>query len=189
MRFNNSLQIDDVIINEEIFTSHFACDLLKCKGACCTLKSDYGAPLTIDEIETMKEILPSATKYLSDFHREIISKNNFFVIDGDDRFTQSVNRRDCVFVFYENQIAKCSIEKAFFNGEINFRKPISCHLFPIRATNFGGDVLRYEKFSECQPAISNGKRTDQTVFEFCEEALTRNYGEEWRDKVKKEISR
>ncbi len=188
MLFNNSFEIDEVMINDDVFTSPFACDLQNCKGACCTLKSDYGAPLTLEEIETIKNILPVVIKYLPEAHKEEITQNNFYANDGGDYFTQSVNRKDCVFVFYDGDVAKCSIEKAFFNKEVTFRKPISCHLFPIRISNFGGDVLRYEKFSECKSAVAKGKESEQTVFQFCEGALLRNYGSEWFQKVKEEIS-
>lgn len=189
MYFNHSIEIEEKIINKDVLTSFFACDLQKCKGACCTLKSDYGAPITLDEIETIKEILPVVEKYMLQTHVEEIRNNNFFINDDGDYHTQSVNQRDCVFVYYENDIAKCSIEKAFFNNEIKFRKPISCHLFPIRISNFGGDVIRYEKFSECSSAITKGKKSDKTVFEFCEEALTRQYGGAWYQEVKEKFSK
>ncbi|MCW8817384.1 MAG: DUF3109 family protein, partial [Ignavibacteriaceae bacterium] len=85
----------------------------------------------------------------------------------------------CVFVYYENEIAKCSIEKAYLEGKTDFRKPISCHLFPIRISDFGGDVLGFERIDECQPALELGKAENTTVAEFCKDSLSRLYGKEW----------
>ena len=93
--------------------------------------------------------------------------------------TMSINKKECVFVYFEKGIAKCAIEKAFLNGEISFRKPVSCQLFPIRITKFGGDVLRYEKFNECAPALDKGNKENIKIVEFCQESLKRNYGNKW----------
>ena len=97
----------------------------------------------------------------------------------EELFIRSINNKECVFVCYENGIAKCSIEKANNDGKTNFKKPISCHLFPIRISDFGGDVLRFEKFEECNPAIEKGAAENVTVAEFCKEPLERHYGKQW----------
>jgi hypothetical protein len=102
--------------------------------------------------------------------------------DGELLIT-SVNNRDCVFSFWDNDIAKCAIERAYFDSKVEFRKPISCHLFPIRVSDFSGDVLRYEKFSECAPALEKGKEDNLVIAEFCKESLIRLYGEEWYSKL------
>jgi hypothetical protein len=96
-----------------------------------------------------------------------------------------VNNRACVFVYYDGDIAKCGIEKAYREGKVDFIKPVSCHLFPIRITDFGGPVVRYEKFSECKPARKLGEKTNLTVAEFCSDALKRIFGSQWVTKLKK----
>ena len=104
---------------------------------------------------------------------EEIESNGFYEeIDGQ-LLIKSIDDKECVFVYYENEIAKCGIEKAFLNDQTDFKKPISCHLFPIRVSDFGGDVLRFEKFDECKPAITKGKKENTTVAEFCGEPLER----------------
>jgi len=184
---NNLISIENVLVSKEIAESNFACDLKKCKGACCTLESDHGAPLNFEEVEKIESILHEVKPYLPQNHVDAIEKNGFFEeIDGD-LMTRSISGKSCVFVYFEDDIAKCGIERAFFDGKVDFRKPISCHLFPIRVSKFGGDVLRYEKFKECLPAVDNGNETNEKLLDFCRESLTRLYGNNWYSKLKKLI--
>ena len=97
--------------------------------------------------------------------------------------------KECVFVYFEDDIAKCAIETAYWEGKTDFQKPISCHLFPIRVSDFGGDVLRFEKFDECKPAFAAGKNNNITVVEYCEEPLNRLYGKNWYSQLKEAIGR
>ena len=120
-------------------------------------------------------------------HRKVIEDEGFFLYKSKELMTNSLDNKACVFVFYDNGIAKCGIEKAFFDGKTDFRKPISCHLFPIRISKFGGDVLRYEKFSECAPALEKGEVEKITVAEFCGEALQRKYGRKWYSALKEKV--
>ena len=173
----NSIQ--DIVVSNKIADAPFFCNLKKCKGACCTLKSDMGAPLRGDEIGKIDNILNVVKGYLDEENIEEIETNGFYEKIDEELFIRSVDNKECVFVFYENGIAKCSIEKANNDGKTNFIKPISCHLFPIRISDFGGDVLRYEKFEECNPAIEKGAAENVTVAEFCKEPLERHYGKQW----------
>jgi hypothetical protein len=99
--------------------------------------------------------------------------------------TRIIDEKECIFVYWENEIAKCSIEKAFLNGETDFRKPISCHLFPIRKNYFGHDVLRTEFLKICKEAIAKGLASKTLVYEFCKDSLVRLYGTLWYDKLRK----
>lgn len=175
--------INDVLVRDEIVEIPFSCDLKKCKGACCTLESELGAPVTKAEIEEIKKILPIIKRYLSQTNIDEIEERNFYETKDGEMMITSVNNRDCVFSFWDNGIAKCAIERAYFDGEVKFRKPISCHLFPIRVSDFSGDVLRYEKFSECAPALEKGKEDNITIAEFCKDSLIRLYGEDWYNKL------
>ncbi len=186
MFIKNFVSIDDVVVRNEVVEKKFACDLSKCKGACCTFKSDYGAPLLEEEIDEIRNALPAVRDYLPDEHVERIEKNNFYEVREGEIYTTSYNRRACVFVYYDGDIAKCSIEKAFLDGKTKFKKPISCHLFPIRISNFGGEVLRFEKFSGCDPAIKNGKESDIKLIDFCGDALKRKFGLPWFSKLKEQ---
>ena len=146
MYVNNLIPIEDVLIRTEIAEISFACDLKKCKGACCTIESEYGAPLLKEEIVQIEGILDIVKEYLPKKHILEIEENGFYESKEDELLTVSFENKACVFVYYEKGIAKCSIERAYFDGKTKFRKPISCHLFPIRVSRFGGDVLRFEKF-------------------------------------------
>ena len=175
--------INDVLVRDEIVEIPFSCDLKKCKGACCTMESELGAPINKNEIEEIEKILPVIKNYLSQTNIDEIEEKGFYEMKDGESLITSVNNRDCVFSFWEKGIAKCAIERAYFDGKVEFRKPISCHLFPIRVSDFSGDVLRYEKFSECAPALEKGKEENVVIAEFCKESLIRLYGEEWYSKL------
>lgn len=181
-------QIDNILIDEEIAGAKFSCDLQKCKGACCTFPGEYGAPLLDNEIELMKEAYPAAKEYLSPRSIKIIESEGFYEGKTGDLSTKCIDKKDCVFVYYtEEKIAKCAIEKAYFDGKTEFRKPISCHLFPIRVGNFGGPYLYYEKFIECRPGVKSGKENNIELYQSLKESLTRAYGAEWYEKLDKLI--
>lgn len=180
----NFIEIDDVFVSNDLANTKFTCDLEKCKGACCTMESEYGAPLTKEEITKMKKILPVLKDYLPEHSWKQIQKNGFWEEKEETLMTTSINDRDCVFVYFEGDIAKCAIEKAYFDGKVKFRKPLSCHLFPIRVSYFGGPVLKYEKYADCEPALDNGLQTQISVYEFCKDALSRAFGNEWFNKLK-----
>jgi len=183
------LPVGNIQVRKEIAEIHFKCDLLKCKGACCTFESRYGAPITYEEVNQINKILSAVIKYLPKAHRNEIEKNGFFELKKNEPLLRSIDNRACVFVYYDNGIAKCAIERAYFDVKTDFRKPISCHLFPIRISDFGGDVLRFEHLDECKPAIELGKDDNTTVAEFCEESLSRKYGEEWYSQFKELIGK
>ncbi len=179
------IEVEGVFVNKEIVVTNFTCDLSKCKGACCTMESEFGAPITESEIEEISKVLPIIMEYLPKEHFDIIEKFGFWINKQNELMTRSLNNKACVFVTWEGDIAKCGIEKAYRDGKIDFIKPVSCHLFPIRISNFGGDVLRFEKYSECAPALEKGNNTQVKILDFCSDALERKYGTEWFSKTKK----
>jgi hypothetical protein len=186
---NELIEIDSVLVNREILQVKFACDLTKCKGACCTLESEYGAPLQEGEVAEMKKNLAAAMEYLPKAHVEEIKKKGFYESKDGELVTRSLNNKACVLVFYEGDVAKCSLERAYFEGKSSFRKPVSCHLFPIRISDFGGDILRYERFSECAPALENGRKENKTIVQSCKDALERKYSSEWYKMLEEASSR
>lgn len=187
MFVSNFIRIEDILVRPEITETKFSCDIEKCKGACCTLESEYGAPLLEEEIKKIAEVLPSAEKYLPNQNIKIIESDGFFEKKDGEFLTRSIENKDCIFVYYDNGIAKCSIEKAYFEEKTDFRKPISCHLFPIRVSKFGGDILRYEKFSGCSPALDKGKANNIKLVDFCKDSLIRLYGKKWFSILKETI--
>ena len=175
--------IENVAVDGSLVERKFACDLLKCKGACCSLPGGRGAPLLDSEIPEMEAVLPEVLPLLSEEKRRVIEKSGFYEGPRGDYATTCVDDEDCVFVYRENGIAKCAIERAFNDGKTGFRKPISCHLYPIRINRFGGDILRYHEIAECKPAVKKGESENVGVIEFLKIPLTRMYGEEWYGKL------
>jgi hypothetical protein len=183
---NDFTEIGDIILNNKIFSTHFSCDLEKCKGACCTMQSEYGAPVIDKDIDVIEDVLEQVKEILPPKSRKIIEEEGFWEEKEGQLLLSSVEKRDCVFVYYDNGIAKCAFEKLYFQEKIDFRKPISCHLFPIRVSEFGGPVLRFEKYRDCEPALIKGRETNTSVAEFCSEALARAFGQSFVDKLFKE---
>ena len=179
------IQVDDKIISFDVFEKQFVCDLSACKGACC-VEGDAGAPLTDKELDVLPNIYNEVKSYMRTEGIAEIEKQGFFVLDGDgDKTTPLVKNKECAFVvFDENNIAKCSIEQAYNDGKINFKKPISCHLFPIRIKEYRDfDAVNYEAISICKPACFCGESLRVPVYRFLKEPLIRLYGEEWYDKL------
>ena len=184
MNIDKIIQIDNILVGREIAKTKFACDLKKCKGACCTLDSKFGAPLMKEELAQIENVLEFVKDYLPGQHIKEIEVKGFYEKKDNELMTRSFNNKACVFVYYENDIAKCGFEKAFFDGRSDFRKPISCHLFPVRVSEFGGDILRYEKFDECSPALEKGNEKQINLVDFLKESLVRKYGNNWYLKLK-----
>ena len=172
--------VGNVLVSDELLDAPFSCNLGACLGGCC-VQGDSGAPLEPEEREELEKILPRVRKYLRPEALEIIDdKGVWEEVKPQQYATPCVNHAECIFVTYEGPVAKCAIEKAYFNGEISFRKPISCHLFPIRAERYGDlDALNYEQIPLCNPAIKSGTKKNIQVLEFLREPLVRKYGETW----------
>ncbi|MBM4167241.1 MAG: DUF3109 family protein [Ignavibacteria bacterium] len=176
--------IDKVAIHSDIPSIQFACDLSECKGACCSLKGAGGAPIDQREISVIRKAIPAVKKYLSQSHQQHLNNNDFFYKYNAEYALQSVNDRDCVFAFRENGIVKCSFEYAFARQEINFQKPISCHLFPLRIRNFGGPILHYERLDECRSAVKKGTDEQILLYDFLHSSLKRKFGNSWFNKMR-----
>lgn len=174
------LQIDNALISLDILEKNFACNLKKCKGACC-IQGNSGAPLEEDELEIIENIYPAIRSYLTKEGDDAIKSFGAYTIDSDgDYVTTLINKKACAYVYYEDDIAKCSIEKAFYDNVIDFKKPISCHLYPVRIKKYKDfDGVNYDNNDICKAAVRLGNKTRKPLFIFLEEALTRKYGKEW----------
>jgi hypothetical protein len=175
------LQIRDKVISFSVLEEKFVCDLDKCKGACC-VQGDAGAPLLPEELPVLREILPAVRPYLRRESAKSIDMQGTHVIDESDGepVTPLLNGRECVYAIFENGIARCAIEKAWSEGKINFRKPVSCHLYPVRVKEYEDFVaVNYDRWPVCKPAIHNGEKLNVPVFVFCHESLNRRFGEEF----------
>lgn len=175
------IQIQDVIVSLDIFREKFLCDLDACKGECC-VEGDAGAPVELDEVARLEEVLPVVWDDLSPAAREVIDRQGVVYPDRDGELVTSiVNGKDCVFTRYDERgCCCCAIEKAYREGKTNFYKPISCHLYPIRVGHYGPyKALNYHRWSVCRAAVLLGEKEDVPVYKFLKEPLTRKFGEAW----------
>lgn len=174
------LQIDNTIVSLDICQKSFYCNLDKCKGACC-VHGDSGAPLSEDEPDILREIYPTIKQYLRIEGIQTIESTGVCTVDADgETVTPLVNNKECAYAIFENGIAKCGIEKAFELKVINFRKPISCHLYPIRVTKYSSfDAINYHQWEICKPAEKLGIKKSVPLYIFLRNSLIRRYGESW----------
>ncbi|MCX7909328.1 MAG: DUF3109 family protein [Ignavibacteria bacterium] len=180
--------LEGVVFSSKDMLSPFACDVSRCKGACCFIEGELGAPLKHNEINLIDSIVPIVWELLPEKSKKVILQEGWWVKRNGNYYTNVVANRECVFVYFEDGIARCSIEKCFHQGKINFRKPISCHLFPLREYSFFISELVYVKIPECKVAIENGMQQQVRLFETLKDALIRRFGERWyKTLVEKEI--
>src|ERR1700761_913225 len=193
------IAIHNVLISDEVVEEHFVCDLNKCKGGCC-VDGDCGAPLTKEETKIIKKIYPQIKSSLTPEYIAEIEKQGTFTTDKEYGYvTPTVNGGICVYgITDELGIVKCGIEKAWKEGKVDFRKPISCLLFPIRITAYPGyEAANYEpRETLCAPACKQGRALKVPVYVFLKDALIRKYGNEFysaleavAEKLKKDKSK
>ena len=176
------IAIQNTLVSDDLLDNKFVCDLNACKGECC-VAGESGAPLEENELPILLEILDKVKPYMNKKGKKAIEKNGPFVLDSDGDYTTTLvsKEAECAFVvFDENKIAKCAIEKAFNDGIINWKKPISCHLYPVRVTSYTSyDAVNYHSWQICKPACDCGSALNVPVFRFLKEPLIRKFGEEW----------
>jgi hypothetical protein len=173
------------LISEDLFEKKFVCDLNACKGQCC-VAGESGAPLEKAEAVLLEELWEKFKPYIPEAGHRAVEQYGTSTIDDDgDLVTPLVEgRKECAYTIFENGIALCGIEKAWKAGAIPFRKPISCHLYPIRVAKLKfHDGLNYHQWPICKPACSCGAKLDVPVFRFLKDALIRQYGQEWYDEL------
>ncbi|MFK7848252.1 MAG: DUF3109 family protein [Rhodothermales bacterium] len=177
--------VENVLVSDELLDAPFACNLGACKGGCC-VQGDSGAPLEPEERKELEKVLPQVRKYLSAEAIEVIENTGVWEEIEPQRYaTTCVENAECVFVTYDGSIAKCAIEKAYFEGRVSFRKPVSCHLYPVRAERYGDvEALNYEKIPLCKPGIKNGARNGIQLQNFLRDPLVRKYGEAWYEQFR-----
>ena len=174
------IEIGDKLISEDLFSEEFVCNLTKCKGACC-VEGDIGAPLERAEAEILDRLYPKFKPYLTEAGIKAIEEQGTWEVDPSDGeyVTPMVENRECVYVtFDEKGITKCGIEKAYEDGAIDWLKPISCHLYPIRITEYRTfSALNYHEWPICSDACTLGKELQVPVYKFLKTPIIRKYGE------------
>lgn len=176
------IQIEDKLISEDIFSEEFVCNLSKCKGACC-VEGDVGAPLDKEETIILGQIYDKIKPYLTSEGIEALEHQGAWTVDpmDGDYVTPMVENRECAYVTYDERgVTKCGIEKAYEAGVIDWQKPISCHLYPIRITEYSTfSAFNYHKWEICSDACRLGKELKMPVYKFLKTPLVRKYGEEF----------
>ena len=174
------IQIGNKLVSMDLFEVEFICHLEKCHGSCCVI-GDAGAPLAEGEEKILEEEYDNIKDCISGKGREAIEEQGKWVVDYEgDKVTPLVGGNECAYTYFENGIAYCGIEKAWREGKTTFRKPVSCHLYPLRESRVGKyTALNYHNWGICQPARLLGHDQKVPAFRFLREAIERAYGEDF----------
>ena len=179
------IAIDNKLVSDEIVEKQFVCDLVKCKGGCCE-DGDAGAPLEINELDELIHNYETVKPYLTEAGIQSIEQHGKYVYDKEFGWvTPTIKGEMCAYGFRdEHGIIKCGIEKAYNEGKIHWKKPVSCHLFPIRVNKSKEDpdleYMNYEPRPDlCKAACRLGKRLQVPVYVFLKDSIIRKYGEEF----------
>ena len=178
------IAIDNVLLSDQIIQEQFVCDLSKCKGACC-VDGDAGAPLNIEELKEIDAVAELVLPYLTVESQDEINRQGRYVYDKEYGWvTPTINGSICAYGIVDtNGIVKCGIEQAYLDGKTNWKKPISCHLFPVivkESKNSDNVYANYQpRTDHCKAACTLGKKLKVPVYQFLKEPLIRRFGEEF----------
>lgn len=180
-------QLGKTIVSEDIVKKDFVCNLSACKGACC-VEGDAGAPLDADEIAILDKVYPKAKPYMRKEGIEAIEAHGTSVKTAfGDLETPLVNGAECAYVFFDDKnTALCAIEAAYNEGETNWKKPVSCELYPIRTKDYSEfSAVNYDRWEICDDACTLGKELQVPIYKFVKKALIRKFGEDWYTELEK----
>ena len=178
------IAIGNVLVSDQVVNEHFLCDLDKCKGACC-VDGDAGAPLNKLELKKIDEVLEEVLPYLDEISKSEIERQGRYVYDKEFGWvTPTINSKVCVYgIMDKNGIVKCGIEQAYNDGKVGWKKPISCHLFPVIVKESRDEETQYVNYEpredHCKAACALGKKVKLPVYQFLKEPLIRKFGEEF----------
>ncbi len=174
-------ELGKTVVSEEILENHFVCDLNACKGACC-VDGNAGAPLEEEETHILSDLYEDLKPYLREEGKKAIEAQGSYVKGEDgDWETPLVEKQECAYVVYNDLgVAECGIENAYNSGAIKWKKPISCHLYPIRIREYTRlTAVNYHQWHICDPACSLGDKLRMPIYKFVKEALIRKFGKQW----------
>jgi hypothetical protein len=176
------IEIGRTMIATALLDQKFVCDLTACKGACC-IHGDSGAPLEQAETEILEAIYPAVKPYMVPAGIAAVEEQGKWVIDSDGDYVTPLvgGDKECAYVYFDDKgTALCAIEKAWKEGKIDYQKPVSCHLYPVRITSYKRfDAVNYDEWEICAPACACGDKLQVPVYRFVKTALIRKYGEDW----------
>lgn len=180
------IAIDNILVSDQVVEEQFVCDLTKCKGGCCE-DGDAGAPLEVDELEHLNNAYNEVKSYMTMEGISVIERSGKYVFDQEFGWvTPTINSQICAYGYKDKQgIVKCAIEQAYNDGKITWKKPISCHLFPIRISKSKNELTEYVNYEPredlCSAACKLGKKLKVPAYVFLKESLIRKYGTEFYD--------
>ncbi|WP_406685109.1 DUF3109 family protein [Seonamhaeicola sp. MEBiC1930] len=180
-------QLGKTIISDDILKKDFVCNLSACKGACC-VDGDAGAPLDKEEAHILEAIYPRVKPFLREEGIAAIEAQGTYITTEENELeTPLINNADCAYVIFdEHDVALCAIEEAYNQGEISWKKPVSCHLYPIRVRDYTEfSAVNYHKWQICDYACELGEELGVPVYKFVKEALIRKFGEDWYMELEK----
>jgi len=181
------IQIGKTIVSEEIIKKEFICNLSACKGQCC-IDGNAGAPLEKKELQIIRDIYPKVKPFMRKEGIAEIEKQGVYTTNKDgEHETTLIKGVDCAYVIYDDKkVALCAIEKAYNQGVIPWKKPISCHLYPVRIQDFSEFfAVNYNKWSICDDACTLGAELQVPIYKFVKQALIRKFGEDWYTELEK----
>lgn len=180
-------QLGKTIVSEDIIQKDFVCNLSACKGACC-VDGDAGAPLELEETKILDAIYPKVKPFLRKIGIAAIeAQGTYTTNDFGEHETPLIDGADCAYVFFDKKgTALCAIEEAYNQGVIDWKKPVSCHLYPIRVKDYTEfSAVNYHKWEICDDACILGKELQVPVYKFVKQALIRKFGEDWYMELEK----
>lgn len=177
-------QIGSTLVSEEILENDFVCNLSSCKGECC-VAGDAGAPVTEEEKEILAEVYPVVKPLLRQSGVDAIEVQGTCVVGDDGELeTPLIEGKECAYVIYDDKTAICGIEQAYNQGFIGFKKPVSCHLYPVRVKQYSEfQGVNYDRWEICDDACQLGKSLEVPVYQFVKEALIRKFGTVWYEEL------
>ncbi|KAB1069863.1 DUF3109 family protein [Tamlana haliotis] len=180
-------QLGKTIVADDVIKKDFLCNLSACKGACC-IAGDAGAPLEADEAKILDDIYPKVKPFLRQEGIDAIEVQGTYTESEDGELeTTLIDGADCAYVIFdEKKTALCGIEEAYNQGEITWKKPVSCHLYPVRVQDYTEfSALNYHQWEICDDACALGKELQVPIYKFVKEGLIRKFGEDWYAELEK----
>lgn len=179
------IQIGKTLVSEDIIEKEFVCNLSACKGQCC-IDGDAGAPLEEDELQIIKDVYPKVKPYMRKEGIAEVEKQGVYTTNKDGEYeTTLIDGAACAYLIYDDKkVAMCAIEKAYNQKKITWKKPVSCHLYPVRVreyTEFSG--INYDRWSICDDACTLGATLKTPIYKFVKEALIRKFGTDWYEEL------
>lgn len=179
------LEIGNTLVSLDLAERFFCCDLDACHGECC-IEGDAGAPITREEYDRIRRLLPEIWDEMLPAGKDVVERDGVGYVDEEgDLVTSIVDGRNCAFTCYApGGLCQCAIEKAYREGRIDFRKPISCYLYPVRVTRYPKfTAVNYHRWKICRPAETLGRKLGIRLYQFLKEPLTERFGQEWYDEL------